>query len=91
MTYTSIDYKKRVCFAMNFISQNIERDLSLDEIAETASFYKYHFHRIFKAVVGETVASIIRRLRLELAANRLLSKHHDDITTIAMDGGFSSS
>ncbi len=91
MRYTSIDYKKRVCRAMNFISQNIERDLSLEEIAETASFSMFHFHRIFKAVVGETVAGFTRRLRLELAANRLLSKQLDDITTIAMDCGFSSS
>ena len=91
MRYTSIDYKKRVCRAMNFISRNIERDLSLEEIAETASFSMFHFHRIFKAVVGETVAGFTRRLRLELAANRLLSKQLDDITTIAIDSGFSSS
>ncbi len=91
MRYTTIDYKKRVCRAMNFISRNIERDLSLEEIAETASFSMYHFHRIFKAVVGETVAGFTRRLRLELAANRLLAKQFDDITTIALNCGFSSS
>jgi AraC family transcriptional regulator len=88
---TVIDYKKRVFRAMNFISQNIERDLSLEEIAQAASFSVFHFHRIFKAAVGETVAGFTRRLRLELAANRLLSKPLDDITTIAMDCGFSSS
>ncbi|WP_037028286.1 AraC family transcriptional regulator [Psychromonas aquimarina] len=91
MRYTTIDYKKRVCRAMNFISRNIERDLSLEEIAESASFSMFHFHRIFKAVVGETAAGFTRRLRLELAANRLLSNPLDDITTIAMGCGFSSS
>ncbi|MCX7747465.1 MAG: AraC family transcriptional regulator [Clostridia bacterium] len=91
MQYTTIDYKKRVFRAMNFISRNIERDLSLEEIAESAAFSMFHFHRIFKAVVGETVAGFTRRLRLELAANRLISKQLDDITTIAMDCGFSSS
>jgi len=91
MQYTTIDYKKRICQAMNFISQNIERELSLDEIAETASFSKFHFHRIFKAVVGETVADFTRRLRLELAANRLISTQAADITTIAIECGFSSS
>lgn len=74
MLYYMIDYKKRVCRAMNFISRNIERDLSLEEIADKVSFSKFHFHRIFKAVTGETVAGFTRRLRLELAANRLLSK-----------------
>ncbi len=88
---TAMDYKKRVCHAMNFISQNLERDLSLEEIAQVASFSMFHFHRVFKAVVGETVAGFTRRLRLEMAANRLLANQHDDITRIAMDCGFSSS
>jgi AraC family transcriptional regulator len=52
---------------------------------------RFHFHRIFKAVVGETVAEFIRRLRIEMAANRLLSNQLEDITTIAMECGFSSS
>ena len=86
-----MDYKKRVCQAMNFISHNLDRDLSLEEIAEAASFSIFHFHRIFKTLVGETVASFTLRLRLEFAANRLRSNQHDDITTIAMDCGFSNS
>lgn len=73
MRYTTIDYKKRVCRAMNFISQNIEQDLPLEKIAESASFSMLHFHRIFKTVVAETIANFTRRLRLELAANRLIS------------------
>lgn len=89
--HTAVDYRKRVCRAMNFISRNLERDLSLEEIAAAAAFSKFHFHRLFKAAVGETVAAFNRRLRLELAAGRLLAHPRDDITTIAMDCGFSSS
>ena len=76
---------------MNFISRNLAHELTLDEIAEAASFSPFHFHRIFKAVVGETVAAFTRRLRLEKAANRLISRPGDDITAIAIDCGFSSS
>lgn len=89
--YTAMDYRRRVCMAMNFISENLGRDLSLEEIAEVASFSRYHFHRIFRAVVGETVAGFTRRLRLEMAANRLKGSKHEDITTIALECGFSSS
>jgi AraC family transcriptional regulator len=89
--HTALEYRKRVCQAMNFISRNLDRDLSLEEIAQAAAFSMFHFHRIFKAVVGETVAGFTRRLRLELAANRLLSQRQDDITTVALDCGFSSS
>lgn len=72
-------------------SGNLDKDLSLEQIAETASFSMFHFHRIFKAVVGETVSEFTRRLRLELAANRLICNQHGAITGIAMDCGFSSS
>ena len=51
---TALEYRKRACQAMDFISRNLDRDLSLEEIAEAGSFSMFHFHRIFKAVVGET-------------------------------------
>lgn len=88
---TAMEYRRRVCLAMNFISENLGRDLSLEEIAGSAFFSRYHFHRIFRAVVGETVAGFTRRLRLEMAANRLKGFKDEDITTIALECGFSSS
>jgi AraC family transcriptional regulator len=91
LRHTAMEYRRRVCLAMNYISQNLDKDLPLEEIARAASFSAFHFHRIFKAVVGETVAEFARRLRLETAANRLICTHPDDITRIAMDCGFSSS
>lgn len=91
MQQTAMEYRKRVCQAMNYISQNIDREITLEEIAAVAAFSRFHFHRIFKAVVGETVAGFTRRLRIEMAANRLLSNQLEDITTIAMECGFSSS
>ena len=89
--HTAMEYRKRVCRAMDYISRNLDRDLSLQEIARAASFSKFHFHRIFKAAVGETVAAFTRRLRLERAANRLVASSRDDVTKIAADCGFSSS
>lgn len=91
MSYTAMDYRRRVCLAMNYISRNLDKSLTLEEIAESASFSMFHFHRIFKAVVGETVAEFTRRLRLEWAANRLLGDGHQDVTAIAVACGFSSS
>ena len=91
MRQTAVEYKKRVCDAMNFISRNIERELTLDEIADAAAFSKFHFHRIFKLLVGETIAGFTRRIRLEKAANRLIHNPEEDITNIAFSCGFSSS
>ena len=44
---------------MNFINRNLTNDLPLAEIARQATFPSYHFHRILKAVVGETVSEFI--------------------------------
>lgn len=89
--HTASEYQRRVCLAMNFISHNLDQTLTLEEIANAAFFSKFHFHRIFKAVVGETVSEFTRRLRLEAAANRLRSRRRWNITRIAFDCGFSSS
>lgn len=89
--FTAMEYKRRVCIAMNYISNNLSDSLSLEKVAKAAFFSTFHFHRIFKAVVGETVSDFIRRLRLETAANQLISNKYRNITRIAMDCGFSSS
>lgn len=88
---TGLDYRQRICRAMNFISENLDREPALEEIAAAANFSPFHFHRIFKAATGETVFGFLRRLRLEWAANRLLSDLRSDVTTVALECGFSSS
>ena len=75
---------------MDYISQHLEQNPTLDEVAELAALSSFHFHRIFKATAGETLANFTRRLRLERAAGRLLSSPSTDITTLAMMYGFSS-
>ena len=85
------EYIRRVCRAMDYISARLAENPTLDEIAESAAFSKYHFHRVFKGVTGETVADFTRRLRLERAAQHLLFDMNRDVTDIAFDVGFSSS
>ena len=41
--HTANEYRARVCRAMNFISQNLDRELPLEEIARAARFSKFHF------------------------------------------------
>ncbi|KAB2888901.1 MAG: AraC family transcriptional regulator [Desulfobulbaceae bacterium] len=88
---TALEYRRRICRAMNYIGAHLDRDLTLEEIARSANFSMFHFHRVFKAVVGETVAEFTRRLRLELAANKLIMDRRGSITEVALSCGFSSS
>jgi len=84
-------YWARVNKAIDFIEHNISSPLSLKEIAYKANFSPYHFHRIFSALVGETLNAFIQRIRLEKAANQLLANPGKPITDIAFDCGFSGS
>jgi AraC family transcriptional regulator len=80
-----------MCLAMDYIQDHLDEDMSLAAIAESAFFSKYHFHRLFHALVGETVSAHIRRLRLERSASLLRYQPRLNIVTIAHDLGFSSS
>ncbi len=84
------EYHARINRVLDYIDSNIGRALTLEELAAVACFSRFHFHRIFAALVGETLSDYIRRLRLERAAMRLTYHPKETITDIALDCGFSS-
>ncbi len=88
-TTTLHDYQQRLLRVLLYIQKNLDRDPSLEELAEVAHFSPYHFHRIFRGMVGESVRAHIRRLRLEQAAGRLLTGD-DPVIRIALDAGYES-
>ncbi|QWZ77549.1 GyrI-like domain-containing protein [Aeromonas sp. FDAARGOS 1419] len=88
---SALDYRKPVFKAMDYISHHLGDNPGLDEVAAAAAISTFHFHRIFKTMVGETIAGFTRRLRMERAARRLLASPQSDITTLALAAGFSSS
>ena len=50
------------------IQTHLEEDLSLEALATQADLSPFHFHRIFRGALGETVKQYVQRLRLERAA-----------------------
>ena len=85
------EYLRRICRAVDYINAHLAEMPSVGEIADSASFSSFHFQRLFRAIVGETVAEFTRRVRLEAAARHLIYGAKDDITGLAMELGFSSS
>ncbi len=80
-------YKKRILQVLVHIQKYLDEALSLEDLARIASFSPYHFHRIFRGMVGESVKEHVRRLRLERAAHRL--KFSDQpVIRIALDAGY---
>jgi AraC family transcriptional regulator len=62
----------RLLRLLAYIHDNLDGDLSLDTLAEVACMSRFHWHRVFRAVTGETLADAIRRIRLLKAANALV-------------------
>ena len=89
--YLKEEYRARINRVMDFIEKNLDQDLSLNQLAQVANFSPFHFHRIFRAMVGEPLMQFILRIRLEKAATQLLFHPKKSITEIALDCGFSSS
>jgi AraC family transcriptional regulator len=81
----------RVNRVIDYIEANIGADLSLKELADVAHFSPFHFHRIFRGIVGETLNDFIQRIRIEKAAAKLMLNPKKSITEIAFECGFSSS
>ena len=85
------EYHSRINRVFDYIEANLGGDLALTTLADVAAFSPYHFHRIFRAMVGETLGHFIGRLRVEKAAALLLNNMRTPVTEIALGCGFSSS
>ncbi|MCG8476937.1 MAG: AraC family transcriptional regulator, partial [Cytophagales bacterium] len=86
---TEREYWARINKAIDFIEENLEKPLVIADVAEASSFSKFHFHRIFHGMLGETPFQFLTRVRLEKAAFMLLAKPNYSFSEIAVDCGFS--
>lgn len=80
----------RVNAVVDYIESHIHEDLTVESLAQVAGFSPFHFHRVFSAVMGETLGQFIGRLRLERAATLLLAHRSRSITAIAVSSGFAN-
>lgn len=65
-------YEARLIRVLDHIHAHPAGDLSLDALAEIAAMSRFHWHRVYRGLTGETVAQAVRRIRLHLAAGALL-------------------
>ncbi len=81
------DYVRRILKVLIYIEEHIDEDLALEKMAAIACYSSFHFHRIFQAVVGETVHAYVKRLRMQTAAGKLRYTEQL-VTAIALDASF---
>ena len=89
--HPSASYVARVNRAIDHIMVDLSRPLRLEEVAAVAGFSTFHFHRVFKALIGETLNQFVKRQRLERALYRMSHEPRRRLTEIALDCGFASS
>ena len=87
-TITKEDYSKRINIVIEYIANNLDKEMDLYELSEISNFSPYHFHRIFRAIVGEPIGAFIVRIRVETAA-RLLRYSSLSVQDIAYNVGYS--
>jgi AraC family transcriptional regulator len=72
-----------------YVRHNMDQPLQREVLADVAGFSVPQLHRIFTATTGESVASYVRRVRLERAAGKL-RWGAVDITEVALAAGYES-
>jgi AraC family transcriptional regulator len=80
-------YETAVERTVAHIERTLDEALDLAAIARAAALSPFHFHRVFRGMLGETPLEMHRRLRLERAAKRIVETEVG-ITTIAFDAGY---
>jgi AraC family transcriptional regulator len=83
------DYLPAVQSAIDYIESHLQGELSSQEVAAHIGFSPYHFHRIFSAILGESVKDYVRKRRLMVAAETL-STDDVSILDLALQSGFDS-
>ncbi len=80
-------YEDRLLRVLTYIHDHTGDELNLDKIAEVACMSRFHWHRIFRAITGETIADAVRRIRLHRASIDIVTSE-DSLASIAKRHGY---
>ena len=68
----TINYENRMRRVIQHIYDNPTGDLSLDALADVAALSRFHWHRVFRTMTGETCTQAVKRIRMHLASIALI-------------------
>ena len=74
---------------VRYIKENLNSDLSLENVSRYAGLSAIHFHNCFKISTGETLREFVEEQRIKKAAGLLTTTNYTQ-TKIAYECGFSS-
>lgn len=74
---------------LSYIEDNLDKDLSLEKMANDLNYSKFYIARVFKENTGCTIYKYIQSRRLNEAAKKLVQTKRP-IIEIALESGYSS-
>lgn len=80
-----------VNMAIDYILNNITKDITVEEVAKHCNFSRFYFSRMFKMATGEGVYEFIKKTKMEHSAFRLKVEKGRSVTDIGVKYGYSSS
>lgn len=81
------DVPFRIRHVINYINENINEKIDIDELAKLTKWKKHHFIRIFSSIIGITPYQYILINKIEIA-KALIEETNQPINEIAFDLGF---
>ncbi len=85
------EYLSRIYKVQDYIEINYFKNTSVEKLARVAGFSKYHFNRIFKSVVNESISQYVNRIRIEHSLFLLGYRTDISLTNIALELGYTDS
>ena len=86
----NIEHISRIRKVLDYIENNLHEELKLEIIAREGYYSPFHFHRIFKGVIGETLQEFILRKRMEKSVVLLTKDKYKLLDQIYFEVGFKS-
>ncbi|WP_034920679.1 AraC family transcriptional regulator [Gillisia sp. CAL575] len=86
---TAVQDNNRINIIFNFVKEEFQRPITLDEISEKVSMTNPAFCRYFKKITGKTFTTFVNEYRLTHAA-KLLHEEQMSITEVSFESGFNN-
>lgn len=81
-----MSYIELIQKTIDYIDENVQKKISIDELASISGFSTYHFYRVFSSFVGFTVMQYVTRRKLQFALLEL--QIGKKVIDVAMNYGF---
>jgi AraC family transcriptional regulator len=84
---TQNEYFKSVGKVLDYLKKHSDENPDIETLAGIACLSPFHFHRVFKSVIGENIGEFRLRLRMEYVAEKL-NKPNVKLEDLAIETGY---